>query len=219
MFFGKSKKRKSNVVGTPEYNEYEEQDNRQDIYDLQERMKKYGFEGGPGTNKDRWIYGDNVFDFDRPFGGAQEAWTISEDNYNKLKDLLDKLDSEKDADVAQEAALSVADKQKLFDELQQQYNNYKKFLSSIKDTKNIPIDTANNILMSYESMLDTLTDEISKGDTQDINEANNLISKYQGTQDALKDMKLQLDVGNEEDAKNQTVNNIVKGLKFGQYDK
>lgn len=138
MFFGKSKKRKSNVVGTPEYNEYEEQDNRQDIYDLQERMKKHGFEGGPGTNKDRWIYGDNVFDFDRPFGGAQEAWTISEDKYNKLKELLDILDSEEDADVAQEV---------------------------------------------------------------------------------LKDMKQQLDVGNEEDAKNQTVNNIVKGLKFGQYDK
>lgn len=92
MFFGKSKRRKSNLVGTPEYDQYEESDNTQDMLDLQERMRKHGFEGGPGMNKDRWIYDGNVFDIDRPAGSAAQVWSMKEEDYNKLKDLLDKLD-------------------------------------------------------------------------------------------------------------------------------
>ena len=99
MFFGKSKKRKSYIVGTPEYDQYEESDNTQDMLDLQERMRKHGFKGGPGFNKDRWVYGDDIFDIDRPAGGAAQIWTMKEADYNKLKDLLDKLDTDNDGDV------------------------------------------------------------------------------------------------------------------------
>lgn len=98
MFFGKSRKRKSNNVGTPEYDEWINEDNTQDLYKLQERMKKHGFEGGPGMNKDRWTYGDSVFDFDRPAGGMAEIWTISKDKLDELTALLDKLDTAENPD-------------------------------------------------------------------------------------------------------------------------
>ena len=95
MFFGKSKKRKSYTVGTPEYNQYEESDNTQDMLDLQERMRKHGFKGGLGINKDRWTYGDDIFDIDRPAGGAVQIWSMKDADYNRLKDLLDRLDTDK----------------------------------------------------------------------------------------------------------------------------
>lgn len=91
MFFGRSKVRKSYKVGTPEYDEWIEDDNRSDLEELYDRMKKAGFEGGPGINKDRWKYGDKIFDFENLGGGNKK---ISNAKLNELTDLLAHLEYE-----------------------------------------------------------------------------------------------------------------------------
>lgn len=96
MFFGRSRQRKSYNVGTPEYNEWIEEDNTSDLEELYNRMKKAGFEGGPGINKDRWTYGKSVFDFGNLGGGARE---ISDAKLDELISLLDRLDREAGTDA------------------------------------------------------------------------------------------------------------------------
>lgn len=76
--------------------QWEDFDNIQDILDLQERMRKHGFDGGPGINKDRWTYNDEIFDFDRPLGPTGKVWKIKDEKYKRLVELLDKLDAEGD---------------------------------------------------------------------------------------------------------------------------
>ena len=92
MFFGKSRKRKSDLVNSPEYSEYIETNNLQDALDLFERMKKHGFEPAGGMSRVRWSRGDDVFDFKKPFGPGVEAYDIPQAELDKLTALLDSLD-------------------------------------------------------------------------------------------------------------------------------
>ena len=94
MFFGKSRQRKSNVVDSPEYNEYIETDNLQDALDLFERMKKHGFESAGGMSRLRWSNGTDTFDFKKPFGPGVEAYDIPQEEYDRLMTLLEGLDNE-----------------------------------------------------------------------------------------------------------------------------
>lgn len=177
MLFGKFKKRKSNVVGTPEYNQYEESDNTQDMLDLQERMRKHGFEGGPGINKDRWIYGDDIFDIDRPAGGAVQIWSMKEADYDKLRDLLDKLDADSEGlkepddeefDTTDADSINIADFE---DEIKESGGDVNKIVERIIDLSKTTDMSSDDV----EYMRDVLTQKV-KDYLEDKNNSTDLSS-------------------------------------------